>query len=91
MGSKNGKYLQNGKLFGGAPENKKCLELNFTPENTSKTSKSDHRQIFGHTWAGLTQVFCQLYCLVQFNSPQSSVVSNIFIIKYLIPSCGGPE
>ena len=56
MGSKNGKYLQNGKLFGGAPENKKCLELNFTPENTSKTSKSDHRQIFGHTWAGLTQM-----------------------------------
>ena len=56
MGSKNGKYLQNGKLFGGAPENKKCLELNFTPENTSKTSKSDHRQILGHTWAGLTQI-----------------------------------
>ena len=54
MGSKNGKYLQNGKLFGGAPENKKCLELNFTTENTSKTSKSDHRQIFGHAWAGLT-------------------------------------
>ena len=56
MGSKNGKYLQNGKLFGGAPENKKCLELNFTPENTSKTSKSDHHQILGHTWAGLTQI-----------------------------------
>ena len=56
MGSKNGKYLQNGKLFGGAPENKKCLELNFTPENTSKTSKSDHRQILGHTWAGLTHM-----------------------------------
>ena len=56
MGSKNGKYLQNGKLFGGAPENKKCLELNFTPENTSKTSKSDHHQILGHTWAGLTPI-----------------------------------
>ena len=65
MGSKNGKYLQNGKLFGGAPENKKCLELNFTPENTSKTSKSDHRQILGHTWAGLTHIY-------QRNSMQAS-------------------